>query len=786
MNAGNAVPLQERLLRLERALNLAISQERYSDAATLRDALAAARRTDPSLSARDALEDAVRRQDFVAAARLRDEIANLTELLSAKSKRDQLAKLRRQQHDRSDDEDTHSVAEEDNGRRVDRIVVLRARPDQPGRLRVATVSRDGSVEFSLEPPPEGSSSQGQPRIYLQPCFSPSGDFVCCTEISFRVVTTEGNAKVVSMSDSSHRVCVLNAFDGSLVKSIPVRKPPFFYYWSPCGTKISMLYSSTSSTSSLPSVSLSVVQVVAPAGGLSDNRMGSASGRDLDTISDPVISGHPVLYEFCPRDSNRIVAHIGDRSEIVLTRLRSRQSSLVLSSSAGSFGTPQWHPVAGENGRETVLFVESISERDRVVKEGPELISSKGIVRPQILRADELLSLRKVAREELDMTKEDESEPVDNKSDSVEKGTVGSSEKGLVEKGLGGLLDTLAEKFSASNAQGIGKALETFFKNSARTFGLPIPDELEDTARPHSSQADTASNADTNADVDAGVTQENASEPTQGRASSGKEVLASAQWGANEKKTARLVMCDVNNPNLRRCICQCAGVVSFKLSPDGRTLALLVNNPDTGEESLTLYQGDFSPDSVEQDTSVDDSSPFKSDIVLSTPNSKVLAFFWSPDGRKLLFLSSLRKSAVGTAQWSTFDLDSNRVARYEHFMMSAMFAHSLGFFCAFSNAMTPWSPDSEAFCYAGRALTAEEKKAGEADDPSSQANAATLLTALMLQKKKAAESGKGIPFSACVQKVAHAEEDSSSRRGKLVIEPPSIVLDNVELAAWSQC
>jgi hypothetical protein len=290
-------------------------------------------------------------------------------------------------------------------------------------------------------------------------------------------------------------------------------------------------------------------------------------------------------------------------------------------------------------------------------------------------------------------------------------------------------------------------------------------------------------------------------------------LTEEPWGKQkDRDMAKLYMADVDNPKVRRCLCRCSGVVSFKLSPDGSTLALLVNNPDTGVDELSLCRGDFSPDSVVQGPAGSAAAAAESvftsaavapggggdsehvpvalpDVVLSRPDSKVLAFFWSPDSSSLLFLSSLRKSTVGACRWATFDLKTNRVARYEYFIMSAMFAHSLSFFCAYSNAMTPWSPDSDAFCYAGRPMTPEEEKACEADDPNSQANAATLLTALMLQKKKATDGSKGMPFAAFVQDMATVEEvpeTSPQTRGKLVIRPPRLVMDQVELAAWSQC
>jgi hypothetical protein len=781
---NSTVPLQERVLRLERALNLAVSQERFHDAATLRDALAAVRRADPSLSARDALADAVARQDFSAAARLRDEIAQLTALLSRQAG---LGGWQEAQEDGS--------ASARSPRRVDRIVVLRSRQDQPGRLRVATISRDGSVELPLEPPREESQSLPriyQPRIYLQPCFSPSGDFVCMTEIAFKVLGTEGNARVVSMADSTHRVVVMNAFDGTVVKSVSLRKPPFFYYWSPCGTRISMLYNGATSSSALPTVSMSVIQVVAPASDSPDSLL----SRNFDAVVGPVVSGHPLLYEFCPRDSNRIVAHAGDRAEVVVASLRPGEPNKIIAHNAGSFGTPQWHPVAGSDGREVVLFVESAEAS----KSSASSIS--GMARPRILRTEGLSDLR---RPTVDDDKTDSTEESNEVSfeDGLSDGKVdrggettdgGAHEDNLPVDAPPDFWSSISVGYPAASASNFVKILEDLVKRGVRSLGVPLPQEGSKSDRivDRKSEVDLSSDQEqsltSNDEMEAGIGVENMSKR-----------LKNISWGRADKNTAKLFMCDVDNPSIRRCICSCNGIVSFKLSPDGRRLALLVNNPETGEEELSICEGDFSPESVADPayslspskilTIPNENGVSKPDIILSTPDSKVLAFFWSPDANKLLFLTSMKRSAAGAARWSTFDTQTNRLARYDMFVLSAMAAHSMGFFCAFANSMTPWSPDSDAFCYAGRPLTPDEEKLDAGDNSTSQANAAVMLTALMLQRKKMVESTKGLPFSAFVQSVARVEESTggaASSQSKILNEPPQVVMENVELASWSQC
>jgi hypothetical protein len=795
-NSSSAIPspsqsLCERLLRLDRALNLAVSQERYADAASLHRALAAARDGDPWLSTRAALADAVLREDFVAAAKLRDEVAQLTKRLSVEPRVD------------------------GEPHRVDRIVVLRGRPDQPGRLRVATVSPDGSIDMPLEPPhdPTEPCSTDQPRIYLQPCFSPSGDFVACTEITFRVLGSEGKAKVVSMAETTHRVVVLNTFDGSIVKSFPVRKPPFFFSWTACGTKLTMLYNGTpappapssSSSSSLltssipssvnstspPTVSMSVVHVVASAGDKRDYPSDAASG--------PIVSGHPLLFENSPRDSDMFVAHLGDRSEVIVGSLSSSFPRTVLTYYAGSFGTPQWHPLSGEDGREVVLFMESEVKKEAVENKASALSTLAGRAQPRVLRADGLTNKATPVGGLRQTSNSDESDvpPVD-----AEYATNSGSDAGGKKRDF---WNTMAIKFPPVDPSSVGKIIEDFVKlgvkKAAEATGVSLPglneinaedvdansafDDDDDDDDDQRLKAKVAEAAKELAKYDSDYSSRSSDS---GTASDGKSNrLSKLKWDKKAATTGKLYMCDVKNPELRKCLFECQGVSSFKLSPDASTLALLVKIAETGDDELSLRYGDFTPDSVATGSHPDIPTvqrTYEPDVILSTPSAKVLAFFWSPDSKKLLYLSALRKNAAGAAQWATFDCESKRIARYEPFIPSPMFGHGLTFFCSNRGGSTPWSPDSDAFCYAGRDLTEEEKNACLDIDVDSQANSATLLTAFSLSKKRMADSSKGAPFCACVQAVAVAEDAPEGKRGKMIVLEPRVVMANVEMAAWS--
>lgn len=693
-----ALPLQERVLRLERALAAAVLQERYNDAASLRDALQAARTADPVLHKRAQLTAAVENQDFSLAARLRDELAVLTERFSRGGA----------------------------GRRVDRIIILRGRGDADTALRVATVSREGDVQLGLVPPAPGKKNGAAPRVYLQPTWSPSGDFVAMTEISFDLESPRALSRGVAIADSSSRIVIMNAFDGTVVKSAPLLKPPFFYFWSPDGRCVTLL--SNDPTSNVTTVALSVMQVVAPAG---------ADGLDLDTVTGPLASGHPFLFDFCPRDSGRVVAHMGDSSSVAIVPVSHTVGKYTyLTKNAGAFGAPQWHPNTGRDGREVVLFVEHESV--------PKVEATPGEER----KGEESVQLRV------------EVEIRDDEDKSV------SSNDAIV--GLETLLSTG------------GTLLENVLRKGAESLGLASTksDEKDEDPKASSENGISDSGSDENKDETL---------PERFKRLLPKKELKSpptdrpVAWGAPlipDQPRSRLVMCDANEPDLRKNVAQFSGVIAFKLSPDGSALATLVTNPSTGQDELTVCTGDFSPDSVAGGGDLPGFRPShakvtEADVILSTPQTRVLAFFWSPDARKLLFLTSLRGSKVGAAQWVTFDRDSNRVVRYEKFVISGIYMHCLNFFDQFGASMTPWAPDSDAFCYPGRPLTQTEL-----DREQTQAGGGSpSLSALFMQRDGMSD---GKRFSARVQNVPLTME------GKVEPEPPVTIVENVEYACWSPC
>eukprot|EP00172_Hildenbrandia_rubra_P003617 Plantae.Rhodophyta-Hildenbrandia_rubra.ctg6015.p1 GENE.Plantae.Rhodophyta-Hildenbrandia_rubra.ctg6015~~Plantae.Rhodophyta-Hildenbrandia_rubra.ctg6015.p1 ORF type:complete len:661 (-),score=73.42 Plantae.Rhodophyta-Hildenbrandia_rubra.ctg6015:534-2516(-) len=596
--------IRAKLHALENRLNSAVRTQDFSAAARYRDEITILRASDPSLSLRDNLSAAIAAEDYILAARLRDELAALTESLS----RDK------------------STA------RINRILFLSARTtsDKKPVLQLGTVAPDGLDRITFSPPDPTGSAQ---TIYLQPTWSPSGDFIAVTEISFTIRRNPGGLFAAS-AETQSRVIVFDAFNAKMVTSCVTEKPPFFFYWSPCGTRLSLL---SSELSGRKSAGLYSMQVVAPKGGL---------GATVGSLKGPIVSGRPFLYSFCPRDPGRVVAHMGDKKVVAIVSLDGK-GVRTLTNNAGSFGVPQWHPMQRSDGGECVLFVEVEDESTENV--------------------------------------EGHSEEKEKKQDVAEE----------VEDTTPTTIQTLA------SAPGVSVLLVGKKKDYS---------ELEN-----------------------GMT-----------------------------KTQRLVMCDVESGE-RRMLCRFGGVLAFGLSPDGKRLTTMVTNPLSGREELTIRRGDFSPDLVgssEQPVSRPDIDMFDTDIVLSTPTTRVLAFFWSPDSTMLLFLTTIRGDATGAVQWRVFNTKNNRVTKFAKFLPSGVFlTNYLTFFDQFvASGCGPWSPESNAFVYPGRPYEENSAKDGKAIENKSQET----------------------KHAAWVQYIPDISDPDVEPR------PPELIVDNIEYASWSPC
>ncbi len=77
----------------------------------------------------------------------------------------------------------------------------------------------------------------------------------------------------------------------------------------------------------------------------------------------------------------------------------------------------------------------------------------------------------------------------------------------------------------------------------------------------------------------------------------------------------------------------------------------------------------------------------------------VAWFWSPDGRLLLYSTLEFVNGVERLQWHTWD--GERSVSYRAFSPTGIFGRDyLAFFDQFARSMSLWAPDGSAFAYAG--------------------------------------------------------------------------------------
>jgi Tol biopolymer transport system component len=177
-------------------------------------------------------------------------------------------------------------------------------------------------------------------------------------------------------------------------------------------------------------------------------------------------------------------------------------------------------------------------------------------------------------------------------------------------------------------------------------------------------------------------------------------LYARQSGANNQ----LVL---GSANETRTLAEFDGGITFGWSPDGQRVAHALNTPDSFlYEQLTLIDLADSAARV----------IFKGDL---------LAFFWSPDGTKLAYLTGVlvEPSSIGRAggraaparqqrttlqvTWHVFDLETNRTIDLNTFEPTADFLYLIQYFDQFAQSVTLWSPDSRSLVYTGQPLIGEQ-------------------------------------------------------------------------------
>jgi TolB protein len=85
--------------------------------------------------------------------------------------------------------------------------------------------------------------------------------------------------------------------------------------------------------------------------------------------------------------------------------------------------------------------------------------------------------------------------------------------------------------------------------------------------------------------------------------------------------------------------------------------------------------------------------------LSRPDEPIVAFFWSPDGSQLAYLSVAAGSgSVPRLTWHVVAREGGEVRDLASFTPSQAFASMISFFDAYALALDLWSPDGSRIVY----------------------------------------------------------------------------------------
>lgn len=153
------------------------------------------------------------------------------------------------------------------------------------------------------------------------------------------------------------------------------------------------------------------------------------------------------------------------------------------------------------------------------------------------------------------------------------------------------------------------------------------------------------------------------------------------YALGDETGRRLVMTDPDGSALTE-LTTYRETIAFGLSPDGARVAYIITPRGVGTAAFgALYVVDANGGRTVEITDV-----------------PVFAFFWSPNGENLAYLTLDNSAGTLQLRWNVWD--GQRTRAYATMVPSRTFLQGyLAFFDQYTRSMTPWSPDSSAFAYA---------------------------------------------------------------------------------------
>lgn len=129
-------------------------------------------------------------------------------------------------------------------------------------------------------------------------------------------------------------------------------------------------------------------------------------------------------------------------------------------------------------------------------------------------------------------------------------------------------------------------------------------------------------------------------------------------------------------------------VSFNWSPVDSRLAF--------SSALASSQGLYKGISLaEVDPKATATTALKANLLV---NEDIAAFFWSPDGKKLAYVTL--NEAGDMLVWKVYDLDTKKSTTLTEWFPSDIWGQLLSFFDQYAQSNSVWSPDSKSLVFAG--------------------------------------------------------------------------------------